>query len=370
MDLSYSQFNSLMCRFPEFELSYETISHNKVSQKYDICLAIPVGKKVCAWFTFHEDKQVCYLFDLNRDKKISKGKMVPVSYDPQLALGTVVYGTLWEEECRSWFIVEDILYFKGITMKNTSFGDRLGYLHKLMEKVWIPGSSILFALSVMWTVRLEEKMWEFPGFIPASIQSNIAYPVHHIQYRSLTEVAPYLNTNINKKMQMKTVTNEIPMISYKPARMDLSKPQYKQKTIFQVRADVQYDIYHLYAYGKNNQPVYYGIAYIPDYKTSVFMNSLFRNIRENRNLDYIEESDDEDDFQDVRENKYVDLDKRNVLECEFHMKFKKWVPVRLVNSQTKVVHIFKLATTNDCPGGFHSGRGQSGFRNIGARTKL
>jgi len=209
MDLSYSQFKSLMCRFPEFELSYETISHNKVSQKYDICLAVPIGKKVCAWFTFHEDKQVCYVFDLNRDKKITEGKMVSVSYDPTLALGTIVYGTLWEEEekGRSWFIVEDILYFKGITMKVASFGDRLGYLQQFMEKTWLQGSSTYLDLSMMWSVKLDDKMWEFPGFIPASIQPNFAYPFHHIRYRSLKEIAPYLNSNINKKMQTKMVAN-------------------------------------------------------------------------------------------------------------------------------------------------------------------
>ena len=42
MELSYNQLSHLIKRLPDFELSYETISHNKVSDKYDICLAIPV----------------------------------------------------------------------------------------------------------------------------------------------------------------------------------------------------------------------------------------------------------------------------------------------------------------------------------------
>ena len=49
--------------------------------------------------------------------------------------------------------------------------------------------------------------------------------------------------------------------------------------------------------------------YIPDYKTSVMLNKIFRKIRENDNLDYIEESDDEDDFQNTEPDKYVDLKK-------------------------------------------------------------
>ena len=60
------------------------------------------------------------------------------------------------------------------------------------------------------------------------------------------------------------------------------------------------------------------------------MNSLFRNIKENRNLDSMEESDDEDDFQDTRIDKHVDLNKKILIECIFNSKFKSWVPVRMV----------------------------------------
>jgi len=355
MELSYTQFSHLMRRFPDFELSYETISHNKVSNKYDICLAVPIGKKCYAWFTYEENNNVCYLMDINREKKISKVRKIPVVFDGDLCLGTIVYGTLWSPEpsnegLNTWFIIEDILYFKGIPMKTESFGSRLGFLQQFMNKTqqyFATKDHMVLAPSTMWKVELNDKMWEFPPYIPVQIQSNIAYPVHHIQYRSSSEIMPYLNVNISKRIQTKpTVQQMTPSdVLAKPPRLDFSKPQYKQKTVFQVRADVQYDIYHLYAYGKNNQPVYYGIAYIPGYKSSVFMNSLFRNIRENKNLDYIEESDDEENFQDTRDNKYVDLNKKILMECAFHTKFKKWVPLRLVDSRSKVVHIFKLALT-------------------------
>jgi len=361
MELSYTQFSHLIRRFPDFELSYETISHNKVSNKYDICLAVPVGKKCYIWFTYDGNNNVCYLLDINREKKISKAKKISVVFEGELSTGTVVYGTLWpsseNEGDRNFFIVEDILYFKGIPMKSEPFGSRLGFMQQLMNKTkqyFKSKDHMVLAPSTMWKVELNEKMWEFPTYIPAQIQNNIAYPVHHIQYRSSSDVMPYLNVNISKKIQAKPVIQQTTMSEavMKLPRLDFSKPQYKQKTVFQVRADVQNDIYHLYAYGKNNQPVYYGIAYIPGYKSSVFMNSLFRNIRENKNLDYIEESDDEENFQDMRDNKYVDLNKKVLMECAFHTKFKKWVPLRLVDSRSKVIHIFKLSSLND--GGYQS----------------
>ena len=56
------------------------------------------------------------------------------------------------------------------------------------------------------------------------------------------------------------------------------------------------------------------------------MNSLFRNIKENTCLDTLEESDDEDMFENINLDKYVDLDKEICMECAFNSKFKMWVP--------------------------------------------
>jgi hypothetical protein len=129
----------------------------------------------------------------------------------------------------------------------------------------------------------------------------------------------------------------------KDIRMNLGKPQYKAPAVFVIRAGIKYDIYHLYCYGKSGQTIYYGIAYIPNYKTSVFMNSIFRKIRENVNIDAIEESDDEDEFENTREDKWVNLEKEVAMECIFHSKFKKWVPKRVIEqTKPKIVHISDL----------------------------
>ena len=72
------------------------------------------------------------------------------------------------------------------------------------------------------------------------------------------------------------------------------------------------------------------------------MNQHFRNIKENKNLDYIEESDDEADFEDVREDRFVDLKKTLNMECIFNNKFKRWVPMKVITGHCKVVHISQL----------------------------
>ena len=47
------------------------------------------------------------------------------------------------------------------------------------------------------------------------------------------------------------------------------------------------------------------------------MNKLFRNIKENANLDTLEESDDEEEFENTSEDKYVDLEKAIKFQCVY-----------------------------------------------------
>ena len=65
------------------------------------------------------------------------------------------------------------------------------------------------------------------------------------------------------------------------------------------------------------------------------MNKLFRNIRENENIDYLEESESEELFEDIKLDKYVYLGKSYLIDCEFNNKFKKWVPLNL--SKNKLI---------------------------------
>jgi len=328
----------LLHRFPTFELSYETMSHKK--DHYDSCLAIPVGKKAFAWFTYDGDQDVCFIADLNRDKKITTLKKLdgyPVSVS--LALGTVLYGTVVNEEGddRSYFVIEDVYCYRGYLVKHAVFIERLDMIRQLLQEITV-SARFRFVLPVISSTNNNGEELT-PG-----------YTVHHYQYRSSTKIMPYLNVFQHKKVgQSSSLPEEKkkfpnPLDNQMQIRKDWNKPQYRYPTVFRVMADIQYDIYHLFAYGKNNTPVYYDVAYIPNCRSSVFMNGLFRNIRENKNLDYIEESDDEDDFQNINEDKYVDVNKVLLMECTFHTKFRKWIPVRVVekNGGNRIVPIYKL----------------------------
>ena len=70
--LTPTEIHYLMNRFPKIELSYETNPHKKVSPNYNVCIAIPIGIKCYAWLTFYGKLDVCFIMELNKNKKIAK----------------------------------------------------------------------------------------------------------------------------------------------------------------------------------------------------------------------------------------------------------------------------------------------------------
>jgi hypothetical protein len=312
-------------------------------------MAIPQGKKGYLWFTFDKYHDVCYMFEINREKKIVKGNRINMSFESSLSVGTVLYGTILTDEAgtNTTFVIEDILYYKGILLDTTRQIDKLCMFYKFFTNFNdAPTNNIQVKLPILWQTELNDTDATYPDTLPDKIRDTIPYIVHHIQYRSSTEKMPFINVFLARKgavaVPVQPIVTYKPVSIYIPAKMIFTKPQYRYPAIFQVTADIQFDIYHLFAYGKNNQRIYYNVAYVPNYNTSVFLNGLFRKIRENANLDYIEESDDEEDFQNMNEDKYVDTNKTILMECMFDRKFKRWIPVRVMDKRSKVVHISQL----------------------------
>jgi hypothetical protein len=349
---SLTQYNQLLNRFPKFELSYETVSHKKVSTFDSVAIAISLGRKYFIWYTYEygTSKDACYLVGLDKDKRICSVEPRIVNYPDRFCLGTVVYGTLYEPTDKPempHFIVEDIYYYRGINLSNLCFGDRIGFMRDFVK-----GADVTYiSLPIMWYVEAGK---EQSPIIPPSLASKIAYAPHHIQYREIRRVAPYINVPIPKRGAIPSTVLE-PISSAKVAqkitatsvmnplpKFDYSKPAYRYPAVFNVKADSELDLYHLYAYGGPSNAVYCGLAGIQSFKTSIFMNKLFRRIRENDNLDLAEESEDESDFENMDANKYVNLDTILQIECLFNQKHKRWIPVRL--SRDRVTHIDKFVS--------------------------
>jgi len=58
------------------------------------------------------------------------------------------------------------------------------------------------------------------------------------------------------------------------------------------------------------------------------MNSIFRDIKENNNLDRLEESDDEEEFENISDDKFVDLEKSLKFKCVYLKYYNSWKPLK------------------------------------------
>jgi len=335
--LSSLQKNYFSSLFPNnsFKLSYETVAPKKVSSpEYDLCLAIPFGKKAYIWFTYYNSTAIALLFELNRENQIgdhihmiSIGKEIPIDFE----LGTIVSGTIYEPEVESdyivdvqserYFLLDDIHLYKGISVSKFVFREKTGFIQDFFLNITtVCFKNLHIQLPFLWDNLKEEQ----PGSIP--------YNIRHIQYRSTSKILPHINVTTNRKPVWSPIIIADSTIYMKDYKFNYSKPIYRKSAFFFVKADIAYDVYYLGAIDKENRIVYFQHSLIMNYKTSVLLNGIFRNIRENSSLDLIEESDDESDFENVREDKYVDLEKKVLMECVFHSKFKKWMPIGIASN--------------------------------------
>jgi len=330
--------SQLIKRFPSFEPSYETLSHKKVHEKYDFAIAIPTGKKTYLWYTFYNGGDGLFLVDMNKDDRVLKCTKIDHIFTSNVPHGTLLHGVYLQET--GAFLAEDIYYYKGTSLKGLVFGEKLVYLNKLLSyDITNTKDNITISMPVCWSVTNVAD-----DTVPEDIKLTIPYNIHHIQYRVLNDIMPFVNVSINRRpiIEKKKIVMT-PSRSTSVFRIDYNRIRNGMRATFAIKADLQCDIYRLYASDHSDKRIYYNTAYIPNYITSVYMNSHFRTVKENLNIDFIEESDDEDDFQNTDIDKNVDLDKEIIFECEYKHKFKRWIPRKLVRDvNVKLIHISKL----------------------------
>jgi len=325
--LSDREISLVLQKFPKFELSYENITHKKVHNA-NVILAIPEGKRFFTWFTSYNHENICFSLEIDDNNKIKNIKKLNTSFVDCLclALGTIFYGTMFKYNDISCFSIEDIYYYKGQNYIHTPYSNKL----QLLKAIFTNEISQSL-LNNRFTVFGMPLIYSDFNLLLTDIQ-KLPYKIDKIKFRFFEKnnARKIMTMNYYNQIDKNTVIKKTEQIDKKIVQIDTYKRDKNKKTaIFKIMAGTEPDIYNLFI-TKNGNEEYYDIAIIPDYKTSVMMNSLFRNIKENINLDAIEESDDETDFEDGREDKYTYLDRSFNIKCEFNYKFKRWVPISLV----------------------------------------
>lgn len=331
-ELSAQQITLLQARLPQFQHCYETLCHTKIDPPAShgpyLEIAIPSGQKEFAWITFCSwhplgaNTSVVFILHVNKQREITGGRYYPFSETClKLALGTFVYGVIVNDV----FIMEDMFEFCGIPLhsQKTLFAQKLGYMEQFFGKIRNDGPIPITNTPVQFSLP---NMWIAGG---PSIASD--YNIHHIQFRCLCRPAPVATMLYSTFRRLANVEEVCGLMS--PSEAGTSYmfstplptapflPQYKRPTAFHVVADVQFDIYHILA----DDNVYVGIAGIPSIRVSKMMNRLFRRLPET--MDECEESDCDEVFENIREDKYLLQPTSRLMMCSFFLQQNRWVPM-------------------------------------------
>jgi hypothetical protein len=307
------------------ELFYDKLSHNKVlsyiNNKTDAYILIPTGNKALVWYTYYKKDNVCILITFNKYNKFQDMNIYHSCFSNELIVNDSIFlgyqcentekcETLYGKYRQIFFACTDIIRYKGKNLDNTNYADKLRLYNTIftydIRQISYSKYTLIFGLAII------NKTYD-------ELLANISKASYNVAFIECMQFD-------------KTRSLGIFNISLLHRNLNLEKTKPINSVIFKVKASIYADIYNLYFYDNGSSDNFHNIALINNYKKSVFMNGLFRNIKENRNLDLLEESDDEEEFENISEDKYVDTNKTLMMTCVYNKRFKKWEPIEVINT--------------------------------------
>ena len=399
--LKPADVESLLSNFPTTRLSYEVSVHKNDDISRDSkCFIIPKGRRCVAWATEWNRKKIFAIIEVQTQRNqvpalFRKFHEANAWYPGQvhtfdacfhssLTYGTVFGGVLFRPDrgggnraaTVQYFSIIHVYRYKGEQIPSLALSGHVGMCermfttdHSLRQTAYTQSNSIIFGLPVLCSSSCAAD--------DAFLQT-LPYQVYSFLYRSNTStrvysqnlfssggghVAPATITAVPVPVPVRVIVAPAchqpqTAVSAAPApaaalriAQEYIKPDDDMLTniqaVFIVRPNVQNDIYELFVRtrgtgGTGMIDVFHNFAHIPNYKTSVMMNRLFRNIRENERLDAMEESENEEEFENIELDKYVSLHKEYKFVCKLNKKFCRWVPISVVPETSEVANDFQV----------------------------
>ena len=366
------------------------------------CFIIPKGRRCVAWATEWNRKKIFAIIEVQTQRnqvpalfrkfhEVNGWYPGPVQvfdtcFHSELTYGTVFGGVLFRPVAATvhcghqphavaattvhCFSIIHVYWYKGTQFPNLTLSSHIQLCERmfttdqsLRQVAYTQSNSIIFGLPVLCSSSAAAA-----AVAPDdAFLHSLPYPVYSILYRSNTTTRVYSQNLFESGRSVAPATTapvpapalvprHQPQISAPvvpasvaavpmPLAQEYIKPDDDMLTniqaVFIVRPNVQNDIYELFVKTRSGA-VFHNFAHIPNYKTSVMMNRLFRNIRENERLDAMEESETEEEFENIELDKYVSLHKEYKFVCKLNKKFCRWVPISVVPETSEVANDFQV----------------------------
>ena len=375
--LDINIFNVIKNRMPEVTNELYNNNYkpsNIISKVNNIKYLVfnPIGRKATIWFTYYEDKLLCILNIIGTNNYY----LVNKSFSKELIFNNcLIFGYVFAKNNKQIFSFDKILNYNNFFMSNSNnnnsnnnnsnnnltkhFEIKLNYFNYILSKISNNNNSsnnIIFSVPIIldsdrisklfkkdnkyninninelyniYSVSVYDKIKKYNNYNVSDLEKLINNSSQYIQDKFTNNDKNNILTNTNRFNKMSNYNKSNNIVK--------QNEQILNEVYFNVKAGINQDEYFALV---NDE--FYSSLLIDSYKLSVYMNGLFRNIKENKNLDCLEESDDEDEFNDECGNKFTDINKTLVFKCKFNKKFKKWVPIDCNNyTENTAISIIK-----------------------------
>ena len=369
-------------KFPKIALSNETLLHQKV-QNADVYVATPYGTKYFAWFTNqslinqnnqnqNKDDCVCLFIEARNIASTTDVHSQPTMFYVPISEANLEV-TLSESNKETnnesnttikWpnhyifhgilFNIKNAAYFAADHVHDCTHAHVTG--HKTFEQNMQTIRYIFSHDSFVKQIRqplIQKHALHFGTPIMERHFTNLvsqiqdlSYNIQYIYFRynkrpdnETVQFVKYFKPNKNKVADNGRAVTGLTELARpteaKPAHINNNAKRLSH-AVFKAYPLPLQDCYKLFVLAKDGLDKiekYVDMAYIPNYKTSIMMNTLLRNVKENENMDALEESDDEEAFENPEEDAALDLAKSVNVLCEYSPKFKKWIPMNKSEQQ-------------------------------------
>lgn len=296
---------------PKIELSYEELVDKKVYS--DVCFILPIGIKCLFWFTIINGEFLCISIPMQGNKlNINNSSVEVCCFNKNICYGngTLCMGVKIKNS--NITTVYDIFYYKNINYSLTNYQKKIETL-------------CLFLSNIQNDVVLSHQLTLFlPQFASNFIELNEKKTKNN-NY----SVYCYMFANLYKTSSVNLFKKYLYDKSDAPEKIFLIKPC----------QDKLFDMYDLFIFNKGTIE-YYSKAHINKLKLSYELNRFFHNYKYVDNLDYTEESDDENEItSEPPKNAYV--------KCNYNRYLKLWEPNELIQgtNNIKITTLYEINNT-------------------------
>lgn len=304
---------------------------DNITSKNFLCTVNTYGKKHVLFLTKINDKN--YSVFINKKNEIMI--LSQFKFDESLFDGTLFDGELVRKSDGKWiYFINDMAYFKGISVITKTFKERKEILHNLYKNMFENDKKISIC-----KIELKEYFeYKFLRSICEDFIPEKKYKCSGLLFKNLNNFSDnylyiFLECRSDNKIKNNNQKNKYSINLDNKKSVEKSNAEIqninRDYSVFMLKNTKSPDIYELYCKGSNGQLEKHSYAGVPNMRKSIYLRKILKNKNFNEDDSDLSSESDLSDDEDVSTN----------IKCNYHSTFKKWVPFKKTKEEVDSINL-------------------------------